>query len=329
MTETLGKEIQNLIQIINLNCSVVEFKDKVNWRNISTYQRLSEEFIREFKDKVDWNCISSYQKLSEEFIREFKDKVDWDYISRFQKLSEEFIREFKNKVYWRNISSYQKLSEEFIREFKDIVNWSCISTYQKLSEEFIRKFEDKVYWRNISTYQKLSEEFIREFKDEVDWCHISIYQKLSEEFIREFKDKVNWYNISKYQKLSEGFDLTIPDTNWLYKSDEFKLEEINKTGKYVIEDNCIIAYKGIRKDNYSKFNFQYKYEIGKTYISHCDCNIGSENSFGLSAWTLEEAREYCNEKIIKVKIPIDKLGCIVHNGNKLRCFEFTVIEEIE
>ena len=42
--------------------------------------------------------ISSYQKLSEEFIREFKDKVDWLYICRFQKLSEEFKKEFKKEL---------------------------------------------------------------------------------------------------------------------------------------------------------------------------------------------------------------------------------------
>ncbi len=47
------------------------------------YQKLSENFIREFKDKVNWYNISYSQKLSENFIREFKDNVNWNSISQF------------------------------------------------------------------------------------------------------------------------------------------------------------------------------------------------------------------------------------------------------
>ena len=78
--------------------TIREFKDKVNWDNISTYQKLSESFIREFQHKVDWYNISKCQKLSESFIRGFQDKVDWYNISKYQKLSEGFINEFKDKL---------------------------------------------------------------------------------------------------------------------------------------------------------------------------------------------------------------------------------------
>ena len=47
----------------------------VNWKSISQYQTLSEDFIREFQDKVDWMQIFIHQTLSEDFIRQFKDKV--------------------------------------------------------------------------------------------------------------------------------------------------------------------------------------------------------------------------------------------------------------
>ena len=40
-----GKKIVGIIE----GC-----EDKVNWKGISCYQTLSEDFIREFKDKVDW-----------------------------------------------------------------------------------------------------------------------------------------------------------------------------------------------------------------------------------------------------------------------------------
>jgi len=241
----------------------------------------------------------------------------------------------KNIIYWKDVSKNQKLSEDFIRENQDKVNWYCISKYQKLSEEFIREFQDKVDWYNISAYQKLSEEFIREFQDKVDWCWISKYQKLSfEDFIRGNQDKVNWEFISAYQKLSEDFmkefNLEKPDNNWLYTSKEEKLEYIrNNTDYEVVDNKYIIAYKSCRRDGYSKFNFQYRYEVGEVYESHCDCNLGEKDSFGLSAWTREGALSYCKEKLFRVKINIEDIGSIIHNSNKVRCFRLTILEEVK
>ena len=140
-TKSIEKEIEKLIKDLSFKCTIREFKDKVDWGDISSSQKLSEDFIREFKDKVDWGDISSSQKLSEDFIREFKDKVDWRYISFSQKLSEDFIREFKDKVDWGDISSSKKLSEDFIREFKDKVAWRYISSSQKLSLKFCKEFK--------------------------------------------------------------------------------------------------------------------------------------------------------------------------------------------
>ena len=134
---TLIRELslEEILQYIREN------KNKVNWKAVCRYQKLSEEFIQEFQDRVDWNCISEYQKLSEEFIREFADRVDWDYISSCQKISEDFIREFKDELDWDYLSFHQVLSEDFIREFKNRVNWVYIGEYQELSEDFIREFE--------------------------------------------------------------------------------------------------------------------------------------------------------------------------------------------
>ena len=40
-----------------------------NWKEISKFQKLSEDCIRDHKDKVDWKKISQYQELSESFIK--------------------------------------------------------------------------------------------------------------------------------------------------------------------------------------------------------------------------------------------------------------------
>ena len=93
-----------------------------NWKEISKFQKLSENFMRDHQDKVDWTNISHYQKLSEDFISEFQDRVDWWDISKYQKLSEDFIRNNKDKVSWVKIKKYQKLSEGFIKEFSLVLS---------------------------------------------------------------------------------------------------------------------------------------------------------------------------------------------------------------
>ena len=255
----------------------------------------------------DWKNICKNKQLSENFIREFQDKVDWLYISVYQKLSEDFIREFQYKVNWYRITINQKLSEKFIREFQNKVDWDNISKYQKLSEDFIREFKDKVYWDFVSSYQKLSEEFIREFQYKVDKDNISKYQKLSPEFIKEFYLKIN-------------------KDNWLYKTTEFKKQQIVDCGLYECYEDYFIAYKAIRNDRYSHFNFQYQYLPNETYEAHCDCT-DEKNSFGLSVWTYEGAKNYNSRGlIVKVKVRYEDAGRLVHKSNKIRCSKIEVLD---
>ena len=103
------------ITITNDKFDINKFRDKVNWYSVSSWQTLSEEFIREFKDEVDWYSISWFQILSEEFIIEFKDKVNWSGISEHQKLSEEFICENLDniEIYWLFINNKINLTKEF------------------------------------------------------------------------------------------------------------------------------------------------------------------------------------------------------------------------
>lgn len=273
------------------------------WKKLSCLP-LPEDFIREFQDKVNWENISDYQKLSESFIREFQDKVNWYFISSSQKLSEGFIKEFQNKVYWRIISIYQKLSEAFIREFQDKVDWYDISIYQKLSEDFIREFQDKAVWFCISKYQKLSESFIEEFQDKVNWENISKYQVISPAFARKFGiiiDNNSQRTVSEWKRL------------------------VQDTGLYECHKDYFYAYKGIRSDRYSNFNFQYQYLPGETYECFSDYS-NDKYSFGLSAWIKEEAEKYCNELVVKIKVYYRDVTAVIHNGGKIRCKKLIVKE---
>ena len=137
------------------------------WREISIYKYLSEEFIKEFKDRVYWYNISHSQKLSEEFIEEFKNKVDWINISYFQILSEAFIREFKDEVDWYYIAASQILSARFIDEFIDYIYYDK-SFNNIYKERFYQYANFNIYtinkrvscclgyqWNNDSKFTKL------------------------------------------------------------------------------------------------------------------------------------------------------------------------------
>ena len=76
MKASLRKEISSLINKLKLNCTIDDFKNKVGCYNISSSQKLSENFIEKFENKVNWNNISYYQKLSENFIEKFENKVN-------------------------------------------------------------------------------------------------------------------------------------------------------------------------------------------------------------------------------------------------------------
>jgi len=90
----------------------------INWCWIKN-KKLSEDFIREYRDCVDWQEISTKQTLSEAFMKEHRDYIHWSSISTRQKLSEDFIREHRDYIHWQSISGCQTLSEDFIREYRN------------------------------------------------------------------------------------------------------------------------------------------------------------------------------------------------------------------
>ena len=168
----------------------------------------------------------------------------------------------------------------------------------------------KIEWGCISRCQNLSEDFIREFRNKVSWPWISKHQKLSNEFIEEFKDRLYLNKI---------------EDSWHYKTTEEKKQAVIDTGLYECHDTYFLAYKGIRSDRYSSFNFQYKYEKGGTYESWCDCS-NNNCSFGLSVWDEPNAREYCDELVVRVKVNYEDVGRVVHDGGKIRCFKIEVLD---
>ena len=95
MINKVKKEIKELIKKLEINCSIKEFQDKVDWNIISKFQKLSEDFIKEFKEIVNWNNISWKQKLSEDFIYDFQDKLDMDFLIENNKITKNRLLELK------------------------------------------------------------------------------------------------------------------------------------------------------------------------------------------------------------------------------------------
>ena len=127
-----------------------------------------------------------------------------------------------------------------------------------------------------------------------------------------FKDKINLYFLCD---------------NWIYKTTEEKKQAVIDTCLYECHEDYFIAYKAIRPDRYSLYNFQYKYEKGGIYESWCDCSH-NKDSFGLSVGTKEYAKNYGGNHciIVRCKVRYEDVGRIVHDGDKVRCFKIEILD---
>jgi hypothetical protein len=192
-----------------------------------------------------------------------------------------------------------------------------------LSEEFLEQFKDYINWRRISVYQKLSESFIRKYKHKFDWKNIDKFQKLSSSFREEFKYKLDFKTYKNNKK------------SWLYASNETKIEYIRTKTKFEIIDNSyIISYGSTNIARFYSIFYQASHiiEFEKTYISHCDYTIETEDSFGLRSFSFNKAKElsdtFYDGKIFKIKVFIEDIGAIVEKNNKVRSCKLTVLGEV-
>lgn len=256
---------------------------------VSQHQFLSEKFIKDNKDKINWNVIAKYQLLSESFIEKYKEELDLNLVSIYQKLSESFIEKHIKDFNLYNVCKFQKLSESFIEKHLDKLFLNCVLKHQILSESFFDKHLDILNNMNYNN-------------------NIVFYQNYSNEF-------------AKKHKILRSFI-----TNRELYNDSTNAIKAYK--KYECYEDYFIAYKAIRFDRYSFFNFQYQYLPGKTYESNCDCT-SIKDSFGLNVGTYNFAKGYLSNRkglIVKCKVYYKDIGRIVYNGEKIRCFKITILD---
>lgn len=289
---------------------------KKSWFSASYSVNMPESLIEKNIHNMRWMDIVGNQILSESFIEKYGDELDWYSISTSQPLSEPFIEKHMKKLWMLAICGNQNLSEEFITKNLDSIYWYELILDQELSEDFLDKHSNKniynYHWYAVFRYHKFSMDFIEKYYTNISLRHLYRYQKLSEEF-------------------REKHNLEIPIHNWLYATKEEKLEYIKKNTSYeIIDDEYLLAYKSTRFNGYSTYNFRYQYKVGETYESNCDYNLYETDSFGLSAWDEDGAKDHWpNGELYKVRIDIDDIGAIVYEWNKIRCTKLTVLERIK
>ena len=103
MKKSVQQEVKQLIKDIDLNCTIREFQDKVDWYNISQHQNLSEDFIREFKDKVfkDEVDVETYNRVHQKKTWKQKRKEMREYAKKHGlKFDGKFLYAFRNHDKW-------------------------------------------------------------------------------------------------------------------------------------------------------------------------------------------------------------------------------------
>lgn len=277
---------------------------------------LSEEEIEERYNSInDKDALVIWQILSEKFIIKHILDLNLILITRYQVISEQFIRTYcmplflsPDKRYFSkllfNILRHQALSEEFINEYLDIIIESklvhVLCRYQELSEAVISHLLDigkgKPYYdilcRYITHYQELSVELINQYPILIQNpnCKRNLYnhQALPKSFYDENRLPICNASIT-------------PEADWKYM--------ITKSGKFEIHDNYFYAYKIVRADDYSVYNYNYRFEKESDYYTFSDYSYESE-SFGFESSTFRGMLLYKLQcfnnspkfKVIKVKI---------------------------
>jgi len=89
MKESVKQEVKELIKHYNLNCSINEFKDKVDWNWISFYQKLSESFIYEFRNKLNIENLINRKLITKKRLLEIEE-FEKEHLKKISKRSYRF-----------------------------------------------------------------------------------------------------------------------------------------------------------------------------------------------------------------------------------------------
>ncbi|AEO93639.1 gp380 [Bacillus phage G] len=221
-----------------------------DWREISSYVELSEEFIRKYHDKLDWDALIESGILNDslvmDFIQYFKYPFQWErLIISCENLSNEFLIKFRGKFEVEPLFEYQKVSAKLLyyllRESKDRGYIAKLALeYQTITPQKIKALEkagESINWYNLSVNSKLSKSTLKTFTSSLHWNIMMREKEFSEEELLEFQNFVDWNNASEYQKMSKDFILEHSDKiniERLRLNKKVDQEELNKHEVYTV-----------------------------------------------------------------------------------------------
>jgi hypothetical protein len=266
-----------------------EFQGKLDWNYIGQRDEYSVSFIKAHQDKLK-NVLLKTDDIA--VIRELKDCISFKEIN-YQDFSEEQIFEFRDKIDLESLIKGRRLSEDLMESCSEYFtdwSWRWLSDLQPLSEDFIKKFYNKVHWGGISCHQILSEDFIKEvyyefhhgfisrkyaidnYKYQIWWEYIVKYQKLSSDFCKTISNKFwsnrkyimlpyqkNEFTIQLLSSLNEDERSKYLADSWLFKSTDFRKEQIVNLGLFDCFDYYFIASIIVDKNRYSPFYFHHQF----------------------------------------------------------------------
>ena len=151
--------------------------------DVMSKRKWSEDFIETFADRLNWKQLVLYNKMSMSFIRKHLDKLDLVTLAQCQELDEQFIREHaQDKQFLREALSHQSYTVEFAREFG-------VEFRKQLGKDFFRRralpnervyqeFSNSIQWWYLSKQSKLTPHFIERYFEKFNFtaCDIDEYK---------------------------------------------------------------------------------------------------------------------------------------------------------
>ena len=191
---------------------LAEFAENIEWGHLFDFGLcVSEDFLTRFRHKLNWRQVSQTQQMSDDFLATFIMHIDWaDFFSHNPFITESTIQRFCNYHFGgqllsnRAIPSSVKLTMNFTNipegKLEDKLGYS----FETAKEILSTKPQPEDFWRwaiiNDSTTRQLisSAQNLINFSEIVRWQHLShetLYQILAQ--CPELRS-----DIINYQKLS-------------------------------------------------------------------------------------------------------------------------------
>lgn len=283
---------------INLSQADVILSNKRNFMDSYSYTDQKKKFKRidEYKDELDWKEVSKIEHLSDKVIEKYSDRLDWGLISKYHNLEYfSFVTRFIDRLDWDIISSRYDLCDSFLELYLDIINWELVSKYHRLIPEFINYWYDKLDWDiirerfsdnpkiNLRKQEKANNLYMQELEEK--W---NSRFELLKEFINEF---------NRFPKKTEVYkDINIG--SWLYSQYNFYYN-----GK--LSDEKIEKFRSINinlYNNRSRKSWDYYFETLTRYVNKYGYDLNDMYRYvNIVEWYKIQKYLYKNGKLAKEK----------------------------